>query len=67
MVKKYPGDWELYNFEKDRTELTNLIEKNRAKAEELMKLYDEWFRRCDILPWDRLKGIATDFKFWYQD
>ncbi len=58
MAKKYPGDWELYNMERDRTELKDLRQKNEPKVQELMKLYDEWFERCDILPWERLIDIA---------
>ena len=58
MVKKYPGDWELYNMERDRTELTDLRRKDEPKVRKLKKLYDEWFERCDILPWERLIDIA---------
>ena len=58
MVKKYPGDWELYNMERDRTELNDLRLKNGPKVQELKKLYDEWFERCDILPWERLIDSA---------
>jgi arylsulfatase len=55
MVKKFDRDWELYNMEKDRTELDNLIDRNKPKAKELEKLYNEWFRRIGVVPWGRLR------------
>jgi arylsulfatase len=54
MVKKYPGNWELYNMERDRTELHDLISKNTPKAKELEKFFDEWVEHCEILPWETL-------------
>jgi len=58
LVKKYPGDWELYNMEQDRTELVDLKEKNKPKAEELRKLYERWAQGCEVLPMERLKILA---------
>jgi arylsulfatase len=58
LVRKYPGDWELYNLEQDRTELVDLREKNKPKAEQLRKLHERWSERCDILPMERLKELA---------
>ncbi len=36
-------------MERDRTELNDLRRMNEAKVQELKKLYDKWFERCDIL------------------
>lgn len=58
LVKKYPGDWELYNMEQDRTELVDLKEKNKPKAEELEKLYERWAQGCEVLSMERLKTLA---------
>lgn len=58
LVKKYPGDWELYNMEQDRTELEDLKEKNKPKAEELRKLYERWAQGCEVLPMERLRILA---------
>jgi len=60
MVKKWPGPWELYNLEQDRTELDNLIGKNVPKASELEKLYTAWYQRLDIVPWECLIDIAPE-------
>ena len=52
-----PGvGWELYNMSQDRTELNDLSQGNRQKAEELAKLYDEWADRCGVLPWAIIEG-----------
>jgi arylsulfatase len=42
--------WELYDMEKDRTEMNNLAAKNPQKVQELAKAWDEWARRADVLP-----------------
>jgi hypothetical protein len=31
--------------------LDDLYVRNRSKAQELEKLYDEWAERCGVLPW----------------
>ena len=51
LVSEVGGQWELYNMDQDRTELNNLAEANRPKADELTKLYDEWSARCHVSPW----------------
>ena len=58
MVKKYPGDWELYNMQDDRTELINLKEKNKGKVKELKELYENWAKRCNVIPMEQLKELA---------
>jgi arylsulfatase len=44
--------WELYDMEKDRTELHDLSKENPDKKEELVKLYQQWADRNQVLPWD---------------
>ena len=51
LVSEVGGQWELYNMDQDRTELNNLVESNRLKAEEMGKMYDEWAARCGVSPW----------------
>ena len=51
LVSEVGGQWELYNMNQDRTELNNLVESNRLKAEEMGKMYDEWAARCGVSPW----------------
>jgi len=50
LVRKGPkGDWELYDLKNDRTEMTNLAEKQPAKAQELLAKWQAWAKRCHAL------------------
>jgi len=51
LVSRHPGQWELYDIEADRTELTNLAQKYPEKVEQLKALYESWARRCGVQPW----------------
>ena len=51
VVSKFPGDWELYNMNEDRTELHNLIEKNDVQAANFMRQYMHWAERCEVIEW----------------
>jgi len=42
--------WELYDMEKDSTELNNLIEKKKDLAARMEKTWHRWAKRCDVLP-----------------
>ncbi|CAI7989176.1 Arylsulfatase [Geodia barretti] len=42
LVSAIGGGWELYNMERDRTELDDLYARNRSKAQELERIYQEW-------------------------
>jgi arylsulfatase len=54
LVSKYPGPWELYDMENDRTELHDLAAKNPFEVTELARLYDQWADRCGVVPPDKL-------------
>jgi len=58
LVKKYPGPWELYNLEQDRTELDDLIEGEKRRAREMIGEWESWALRCGVIPWQRLIDIA---------
>ena len=51
LVSAIGGGWELYDMERDRTELDDLYARNRPKAREMERVYDEWAERCGVLPW----------------
>ena len=53
LVSKYPGDWELYDMQADRTELNNLAETEPEVVEELSTLWEAWADRV---------GVVRDFK-----
>jgi len=65
LVSRYPGDWELYDTENDRTELTNLAETNPEQVKKMSALYQAWADRCGVIPPDKLPATrkmspATD-------
>jgi arylsulfatase len=51
LVSEVGGQWELYDMDEDRTELDDLAETNRPKAEELARLYDVWAERNGVMRW----------------
>lgn len=51
LVARHRGDWELYDLDADRTELTDLASKNPAQVKALTAKYDAWARRVGARPW----------------
>ena len=57
LVCKYPGEWELYNIDEDRTELTDLSAEHPDVTRELSDLHAAWTQRCHVQPWvDIIEG-----------
>jgi arylsulfatase A-like enzyme len=54
LVSQYPGGWELYDIEADRTELRDLAAAHPAVVTELAAAYDRWAARCGVRPWDEV-------------
>lgn len=54
LVKRYPGDWELYDMEADRSERHDLAQDHPDVVAELAALYDAWAKRCGVEPWDNI-------------
>jgi arylsulfatase A-like enzyme len=50
LVRKYAKDWELYDMESDRTELSNLAPDNPKLVVELADEYAVWAERCGVIP-----------------
>lgn len=57
LVRKYPGDWELYDMMNDRAELHDLSAERREVVSELSDAYERWAGRCGVLP--REQVLAT--------
>ena len=57
LVRTFGQPWELYNMADDRTELTDLASKNRAKVTELSRRYQVWADQIGIEPWAKLEPI----------
>ncbi len=54
LVSRHPHEWELYDMEADRTELDDLASSQPEKVKELADLYENWAKRCGVLPWNQV-------------
>jgi arylsulfatase len=55
LVLKYPGAWELYDLESDRTELKDLSESQPDRVRRMSAMYDAWATRAGVIPWADLQ------------
>jgi len=51
LVSRYPGNWELYDMEADRTELNDLAERFPVIVDDLSRAYEAWAKRCNVEQW----------------
>ncbi len=51
LVRRYGGNWELYNMAEDRTELRDLAPSEGWRVQRMAALYREWAERCDVRGW----------------
>ena len=51
IVRPHNQEWELYNLEKDPTELDNLIQNQPEKANSLKRQFNQWAEECGVRPW----------------
>jgi arylsulfatase len=56
LVAKADKPWELYDMEKDRTEMHDLSAKFPQKTKELAAKWDAWAARSNVLPLGAWKG-----------
>ncbi len=47
LVAKRDGDWELYDMEKDRTELHNLADTYPERVKRMAAMHDAWVEKCE--------------------
>jgi arylsulfatase len=50
LVRKYPGPWELYDMEADRTEMHDLALRHPERVREMTEQYHAWAKRCGVIP-----------------
>jgi arylsulfatase len=51
LVRRHPGDWELYNMARDRTETNDLAGSERGRVGAMACAYRDWAARCGVLDW----------------
>jgi arylsulfatase len=54
LVRNYPGAWELYDMENDRTELTDLAAAQPERVAAMAAQYDAWAARCGVIPREKI-------------
>jgi arylsulfatase len=55
LVSRYPGPWELYDMETDRSETRDLAADRPDEVGRLTALYRDWAERNDVLDWGALQ------------
>ncbi|MCC5839568.1 MAG: arylsulfatase [Opitutales bacterium] len=56
LVRDYPGPWELYHVENDRSELHDLASTHPETVADLNALWQAWADRCHVLDWNTLRS-----------
>ena len=71
LVRKFPGPWELYDMDADRTELNDLAARHPERVAEMAAQYDAWAARCGVIPRERIVELmreqAAPPAFWERD
>lgn len=60
LVRNYPGDWELYDMEKDRTETVNLAGQYPDIVQRLCREYEAWAARCGVIPREKILKLYAE-------
>lgn len=50
LVSRHGKPWELYNMPQDRTESHDLSSAQPERVQEMTSLYEQWAKRCNVLP-----------------
>jgi arylsulfatase len=57
LVSRYPGAWELYDMQADRTELHDLSAALPARAQAMAAAWEAWATRCGVQPWADIRPV----------
>lgn len=71
LVRRYPGPWELYDMETDRTELNDLAAAHPDRVADMAQRYEAWAARCGVIPRERvlemMKAQGGEAAFWEKE
>ena len=71
LVRNYPGPWELYDLEADRTELHDVAAQHPGKVTAMARQYEDWAARCGVTPREKIvalmKSQGVTRAFWEKD
>ncbi len=65
LVRKFNQPWELYDMERDRTELRDLAPRNAALAHRLAGEYDAWAHAAGVVDWN--VALPKLLSIWHMD
>ena len=60
LVREYPGEWELYDIDTDRTELHNLAFLPPEIVGDLRGQWEEWASRVGVIPFETTLEIYRE-------
>lgn len=70
LVRKYPGPWELYDMETDRTEMNDLAAEHLDRVREMTAQYQQWANRCGVIPREKILELMKaegGTAFWEEE
>ncbi len=71
LVRRYPGPWELYDMEQDRTELHDLAARHPDRVAAMVREYEAWAQRCGVIPREKILELMREQQtppaFWEKD
>jgi arylsulfatase A-like enzyme len=69
LVRNYPGPWELYDMEADRTEMHDLATRHPERVREMSEQYAAWAERCGVIPREKILELmkAQAGKAFWED
>jgi arylsulfatase A-like enzyme len=69
LVRNYPGPWELYDLEADRTEMHDLAAQHPQRVREMSEQYAAWAERCGVMPREKILDLmkAQGAKAFWED
>ena len=70
LVRKYPGPWELYDMETDRTEMHDLAAQHPERVRDMNEQYQAWAKRCGVIPREKILELMKaegGTAFWEEE
>jgi arylsulfatase A-like enzyme len=60
LVREHPAPWELYDLDRDRTELQDLTDEHPDLVAEFAGRWQQWADRVGVIPWDTTLAIYAE-------
>lgn len=58
--KKGPQKWELYDMEKDRTEMHDLSALMSDKVDQMQQMWHDWAKTHYVEPWPKIRALENE-------